>query len=125
MDNLDDIDLPIDDLDGDINPPPDSDGEDPPLSDSDEEEHPGTDSDENDPSVTRDDMKTTLEFIRMLETATLDTQFSPDELEAFQNPQEISSLPSDDPDLLLSISNYVTNLNASQKIYIQNHLNLL
>ena len=124
-DNLDDIDPPIDDLDGDINPPPDSDGEDPPLSDSDEEEPPGTDSDENDPSVTRDDMKTTLEFIRMLETATLDTQFSPDELEAFQNPQEISSLPSDDPDLLLSISNYVTNLNASQKIYIQNHLNLL
>ena len=125
VDNLDDIDLPIDDLDGDINPPPDSDGEDPPLSDSDEEEPPGTDSDENDPSVTRDDMKTTLEFIRMLETATLDTQFSPDELEAFQNPQEISSSPSDDPDLLLSISNYVANLNASQKIYIQNRLNLL
>jgi len=69
-------------------------------------------------------MKTTLKFIRMLEEATLESQFSPDELETFQNPQKLSSSPSKDPDLLLSISNYVANLNASQDIYRKNRLNI-
>ena len=96
-------------------PPPDSD------EDSDEEEWDS--SDEDDLLVTREDMKTTLQFIQILKDATLDTQFSPKELEAFRNPQAISSSPSDDPDLLLSISNYVANLNASQDIYIKNRLN--
>ena len=69
-------------------------------------------------------MKTTLEFIRMLEEATLESQFSPDELETFENPQELSFSPSEDPDLLLSISNYIANLNASQDIYRKNRLNI-
>ena len=69
-------------------------------------------------------MKTTVQFIRMLEPATLRTQFSPKELEAFRNPQEISSSPLDDPNLLLSISNYVANLNASQDIYTKSRLNI-
>ena len=83
----------------------------------------GDDDNGDEPTITRKDMKTTLQFIQMLEEATLDTQFSPRELEAFQNPQEILSSPSDNPDLLLSISNYVANLNASQDIYIKNRLN--
>ena len=60
----------------------------------------------------------------MLEEATLESQFSPDELEALRNPQELSSSPSEDPDLLLSISSYITNLNVSQDIYRKNHLNI-
>jgi len=40
-----------------------------------------------------------------------------------RNPQEISSSPSNDPNLL-SILNYVANLNVSQDIYIKNRLNL-
>ena len=60
----------------------------------------------------------------MLEEATLESQFSPDELEALRNPQELSSSPSEDPDLLLSISSYITNLNASQDIYRKNRLNI-
>jgi len=69
-------------------------------------------------------MKTTLQFIQMLEEVTLNTQFSPKELEAFWGPQELLSSPSDNPDLLLSISNYVANLNASQDIYTKNRLNV-
>ena len=84
----------------------------------------GGDNDDDDPAITREDMKTTVQFIQMLEKARLDTQFKPKDLEAFRNPQEISSSPSDDPDLLLSISNYVANLNASQDIYIKNRLNI-
>ena len=112
--------------------PPSSDSEDdPPPSDpeddrspSDLEDDPPPDSDEDEIPVTREDMRTTLEFIRMLEEATLESQFSPDELETFKNPQGLSFSPSEDPDLLLSISNYVANLNASQDIYRKNRLNI-
>ena len=67
-------------------------------------------------------MKTTLQFVGMLEEATLETQFSPKELELFKNPRQITSSPSDDPDLLLFISTYVANLNASQDIYIKTNI---
>jgi len=98
--------------------------EDPLPSDSDEEETFGDDDDgSDDPLVTRDDMKTILWFIKMLEDAELESQFSPDELEAFCNPREILSSPSDDPDLLLSIANYVMGLNTSQHIYAESCLN--
>jgi len=98
--------------------------EDPLPSDSDEEETFGDDDDgSDDPLVTRDDMKTILWFIKMLEDAELESQFSPDELEAFCNPREILSSPSDDPDLLLSIANYVVGLNTSQHIYAESCLN--
>ena len=102
-------------------PPPSDPEDEPPPSDPEDDLPP--DSDEEIP-VTREDMKTTLEFIRMLEEATLESQFSPDELKTFRNPQELSSSPSEDPDLLLSISNYVANLNASQDIYRKNRLNI-
>jgi hypothetical protein len=44
------------------------------------------DGDDDDPLVTRGEMKTILRFIKMLEDAKLESQFSPDELEAFRNP---------------------------------------
>ena len=59
-------------------------------------------------------MKTDLKFVRMLEEATLKSQFSTPELDAFQNPQEHFSSPSDDPDLRLSISFYISSLDHSQ-----------
>ena len=104
-------------------PPPDSDEDDPPPPDSDEDDPPLPDFEEEDLPVTREDMRTNLEFIQMLEDATLESRFSPAELEAFCNPQEISFSPSEDPDLLLSISNFVANLNASQDIYTKNRSN--
>ena len=59
----------------------------------------------------------------MLEDTTLESWFSPAELEAFRNPQEISFSPSKDPDLLLSILNFIANLNASQDVYTKNRSN--
>ena len=89
----------------------DSDGEDPPPSDN-----------EDDPNITLEHMKTNLQFIRMVEEATLESQFSPTELEAFRNPQENRSSPSDDPDLRLSTRFYISTLNhlQSQKAYTSN-----
>ena len=89
----------------------DSDGEDPPPSDN-----------EDDPHITLEHMKTNLQFIRMVEEATLESQFSPAELQAFRNPQENRSSPSDDPDLRLSILFYISTLNhlQSQKAYASN-----
>ena len=120
--NLDDIDPEIDGPGED--PPPSDVDEDSPSDEDEEERHDNDIDNEDDPMVTWDDMKIMLQFIRMLKEADLGSQFSPDELETFRNPQAISSSPSDDPDLLLSISNYVANLNASQDIYIKNHLNI-
>ena len=74
--------------------------------------------------VTLEDMKTNMEFVEMLKEATLESQFSPSELDEFRNPQEISFSPSEDPDLLLSILNYIANLNASQDVYNKNRLNI-
>lgn len=108
-------------------PPSDSDSDDQPTSESDEEDTstPRTNEEENEPPITRRDMITNLEFVRMLEVATLSSQFRPNELEEFRNPQKVSSPLSLDPDLLLSISNYVATLNASQETYKATRLNFL
>ncbi|KAF9649673.1 hypothetical protein BDM02DRAFT_3128165 [Thelephora ganbajun] len=104
----------------DLNPPPgldkevippfnlDSDSDKPPLSD-----------DEDDPHITLESMKTNLQFVQMIEEATLEAQFSPTELHAFQNPQELWFSPSDDPDLSFSISFFISTLDhlQSQKAY--------
>ena len=129
-----DLDDGDDTLDQNAPPPPDRNEDDyPPLSDEEEVDPPLSDEEEVDPPlsdeeedipITREDMKTNLEFVGMIEDATLESQFSPNELEAFRKPQPISFSPSEDPDLLLSISNYIANLNASQDIYVKNRLNL-
>ena len=105
-------------------PPPESDEEDPPSSDSDEENPPSDDEeDQDDPRVAREDLKRNLRFISMLENATLAAQFNPDELEALRHPQENSFSPSDDPDLLLSIAEFIAHANSSQKTYAASVLN--
>jgi hypothetical protein len=105
-------------------PPPESDEEDPPSSDSDEENPPSDDEeDQDDPRVAREDLKRNLRFISMLENATLAAQFNLDELEALRHPQENSFSPSDDPDLLLSIAEFIAHANSSQKTYAASVLN--
>ena len=75
------------------------------------------------PPITREDMLLNQRFVQMLRNATLGSQFTPKELDDFLNPQELDFSPSEDPDLLLSISNYVDTLNASQDVYAKTRLN--
>ncbi|KAF9642956.1 hypothetical protein BDM02DRAFT_3068228, partial [Thelephora ganbajun] len=63
------------------------------------------------------DIIESLKFIQMLEDATLESQLDPEDLEEFRNPQAHLSTPSDDPDLLLSISCFIDLLNSSQEAY--------
>ena len=86
-------------------PPPDSD-DDPPPSDPED--------DEDDPTITLENMKTDLKFIKMVEKSTLESQFNAAELHAFWNPHENQTSPSDDPDLWLSISFYISSLDHTQ-----------
>jgi hypothetical protein len=50
----------------------------------------------------------------MVEQATLESQFTGAELHTLRNPQENQTSPSDDPDLLLSISFYISSLDHAQ-----------
>ena len=86
-------------------PPPPNPDDDPPSSDSDEDPPrdrnldddniPPPPDNENDPHITLENMKTDLQFIRMVEDATLESQFARAELEAFRNPGGSQSSPSD------------------------------
>ncbi|KAI0325002.1 hypothetical protein GY45DRAFT_1438715 [Cubamyces sp. BRFM 1775] len=68
-------------------------------------------------SVTLDDMKNTLEFIRLLQTATLEDSNLPQEvIDRIRNPPN-EPLMIDDADLLLSIELYLAVSNASQETY--------
>ena len=58
-----------------------------------------------------------LKFVQMVEDATLESQLSPDDLYTLRNPRAHSSTPSDDPDLLLSISCFIDLMNSSQEAY--------
>jgi len=113
----DDNDPEIDDPDEEDEEDPNKEGPPPPdreetlFFESDEEEPPPID--EDDPDITLQSMKTNLEFVRMVEEATLETQFSKAELHAFRNPYEVPS-PCDDPDLCLSISFYMSTLDHAQ-----------
>ena len=72
-------------------------------------------------------MQTNLRFVRMIEEATLESQFSSAELEAFQDPQELGLSPSDDRDLRLSISLFISGLdhNASQRHYASSRQSIM
>ena len=98
--------------------PLDSDDEPEPPSDYGSDAPPPSD-DEDDPDVTLEDMKTNLQFVRMIEEATLESQLSPAELHAFRNPQALCFSPSDDKYLQLSIAFYISGLdhNSSQRHY--------
>ena len=132
INDLHEEDPPPDDSDKDSSPPDDFENdslpsdsdsdEDPPPPDpgSDEEDPPpDSDSDEDDPEITLENMKLDLQFIRMVEDATLESQFSAAELREFRNPQANQASPSDDPDLLLSIKFYISSQKraSSQEAY--------
>ena len=116
--------IPLDDSDRENSPPDnqafdDFDEGDGSWYNSDEESPPLPD---NLPPVTDEpivlpDIIQSLEFIQMLEDATLESQLSSEDLDTLRNPQAHSSTPSDDPDLLLSISCFIDLLNSSQEAY--------
>ncbi|KAF9779443.1 hypothetical protein BJ322DRAFT_1113262 [Thelephora terrestris] len=58
-----------------------------------------------------------LEFIRMLGESTLASQFGPNELEEFLDPRAHDCTPLDDRNLRLSLMNFVSFMNHSQKAY--------
>ncbi|KAF9786383.1 hypothetical protein BJ322DRAFT_1108239 [Thelephora terrestris] len=62
-------------------------------------------------------IRTALRFIEVVRTATLASQFDPEELEELLEPQEHESIPPDDPILKLSLLNYVSLLTSSQEAY--------
>ena len=83
-----------------------------------------SESDESDdePHITLANMRTNLEFVQMVEEATLASQLTPDDLRNFKNPQGLRFSPSDDPDLRLSIKLYISSLDhkVSQEGYSGN-----
>jgi len=113
---------------------PYSDEENPPYSDEEdptpiESEDSKSESDESDkePHITLANMRSNLEFVQMVKDATLASQFTPDMLRNFQNPQELQSSPSDDKDLRLSIKSFISGLdhNQSQGAYTSTRENIL
>ena len=59
----------------------------------------------------------TLDFIQMVKTSTLASQFEPEELADLLDPWEYESMPSDDPVLKLSLRNFILFMGASQAMY--------
>jgi hypothetical protein len=104
--------------DNDNEDPPDN--EEPPANTNPGGGPPASDSDSEDELIiTLDKMKIDHQFITMAKEATLESQFSPAELETLQNPQEQELSPSDDPDLWCSIDFYISSLDhiQSQRAY--------
>ncbi|KAL7279560.1 hypothetical protein ACG7TL_005959 [Trametes sanguinea] len=70
-----------------------------------------------DVNVTLEDMKTSLEFIRLLQHASLDnTGLEPELIQHIRNPTN-TPFAIDDPDVLLSIKIYLGTTNASEDTY--------
>ena len=65
----------------------------------------------------RPELITSVEFIRMVKDATLESQFSPEELAALRDPQENDSTPEDDPYLKFSIRNFIDLLGCARDKY--------
>ena len=100
-------------------PPPDVDQDDP----EDVPEQPLPPGDEY-PSATRPKLRSAIEFIKLLGTSTLATQFDPDGLAELLDPQEHESTPPDDPELKLSLLNYISLMGCSQHAYESTRQNL-
>ena len=60
-------------------------------------------------------LRNAVRFIEAVETATLASQFDPEELEEFLWPQEHESIPPNDPALRLSLLNYISLLGSSSQ----------
>ena len=69
-------------------------------------------------------MRNHLEFIKLVEDAMLETQFSPEELAELRDPQEHESTPPDNPALRFSLLNYLSFINSSQETYEEARQNL-
>lgn len=69
------------------------------------------------PPASVEKIRTALEFIRMVKEATLESQFSPEELDGLLNPMEHESTPMDDPNLMMSLRTFIGLLDSSQKNY--------
>ena len=59
-------------------------------------------------------IRTAIDFIRLVEEATLASQFDPEQLAELLNPLAHGSIPPDDPCLQLSLLNSISLLNPSQ-----------
>ena len=103
-----------------------SDEEDPPPPKF-EDSNPESDESDEEPHITLAKLRSNMEFIQMVKEATLDSQFTPDELRKFRNPQPIQFSPSDDQDLRLSIKFFISSLdhNQSQEAYASNREDIL
>ena len=62
-------------------------------------------------------IRTAIKFIELVEKATLESQFDPEELAELLDPLEHASTPPDDPILKLSLLNYISLLGHSQDAY--------
>ena len=126
----------------DENHPPGSDNDNPPHPDSDDDipspefddddadnspPPPNPEEEDDDPAITLETLKTDLQFIGMVEDATLESQFSPAELHALRNPQETRTSLLDDKELRLAISLYISSLDRkqSQTAYDENRDSIL
>ena len=86
---------------------------------------PSDDNDDNDyPPCQLPEMATSVDFIRMVREATLDSQFSVEELAVLHDPQEHDSVPEDDRYLKHSIQNFIDLLGCAQDRYTAVRQNL-
>ena len=69
------------------------------------------------PPVRLPKLRPAVEFTEMLKSATLESQFDPEELADLLDPREHVSTPLDDPGLKLSLRNYITLMGSSQEAY--------
>ena len=95
-------------------PPPPSD-----FNQTDSEDGLGQDLPDEDefPLATEPKIPICLEFVKLVRTATLASQFSPEELADFLNPEEHKSTPPDDPNLRLSLLNLISLMGSSRDTY--------
>ena len=75
------------------------------------------------PLATHPKIWTALQFIELVKAATLTSQFDPEDLANFLNPQEHDSTPPDDPNLRLSLLNFISLIGSSQDTYKAVHQN--
>jgi len=73
--------------------------------------------DENYPPAAIERIRVAIEFIELVKTATLASQFDTEELADFLNPLEHDSTPDNDPDLMLSLQAFIGLLGCSQGEY--------
>jgi hypothetical protein len=76
------------------------------------------------PIATQPHLRTVIQFTKLLETSTLASQFDAEQLTDLLEPQEHDSTPPDDPDLKLSLLNYVSLMGCSQDAYESTRQNL-